>query len=72
VPEVLTSNEYLLNDEAARGRAVTVFIVTVGKIVTLDQRLIRTQSDRMPETGQQFIPIAVTNFGAADQPDGNA
>jgi hypothetical protein len=37
-----------------------------GKIVTLDQRLIRKQLGRMPETGQQqLIHIAMTIFGAA-------
>ena len=41
-------------------------IVKVGKIVTLDQRLIRKQLGRMPETGrQQLIHMAMTIFGAA-------
>ena len=41
-------------------------MVNVGKIVTLDQRLIRKQLGRMPETGQQqLIHMAMTIFGAA-------
>ena len=41
-------------------------MVKVGKIVTLDQRLIRKQLGRMPETGrQQLIHMAMTIFGAA-------
>jgi hypothetical protein len=67
VPEVLTSDEYLLNDEEQRQAGLPKSsIVKVGKIVTLDQRLIRKQLGRMPETGQQqLIHMAMTIFGAA-------
>ncbi|HSX82538.1 MAG TPA: type II toxin-antitoxin system PemK/MazF family toxin [Candidatus Saccharimonadia bacterium] len=67
VPEVLTSDEYLLNDDEQREAGLPKpSIVKVGKIVTLDQRLIRKQLGRMPETGrQQLIHIAMTIFGAA-------
>jgi len=45
----------------------------VGKIVTLDQRLIRKQLGRMPAMGQQqLIHIVMTIFGAGDRPDGEA
>ena len=67
VPEVLTSDEYLLNDEEQRQAGLPKpSMVKVGKIVTLDQRLIRKQLGRMPETGQQqLIHMAMTIFGAA-------
>jgi len=67
VPEVLTSDEYLLNDEEQRQAGLPKpSMVKVGKIVTLDQCLIRKQLGRMPETGQQqLIHIALTIFGGA-------
>jgi len=62
VPEVLTSDEYRLNNEEQREAGLPKpSIVKVGKIVTLDQRLIRKQLGRMPEMGQQqLIHIAMT------------
>ena len=74
VPEVLMSDEYLLNDAEQREAGLPKpSMVKVGKIVTLDQRLIRKQLGRMPETGQQqLIHIALTIFGAADRPEGDA
>jgi hypothetical protein len=70
--EVLTSDEYLLNDEEQRKAGLPKpSMVKVGKIVTLDQRLIRKQLGRMPETGQQqLIHIALTIFGAGDRAGG--
>jgi hypothetical protein len=67
VPEVLMSDEYLLNDAEQREAGLPKrSIVKVGKIVTLEQRLIRKQLGRMPEMGQQqLIHIAMTIFGAA-------
>ena len=48
-------------------------MVKVGKIVTLDQCLIRKQLGRMPAMGQQqLIHIVMTIFGAGDRPDGDA
>jgi mRNA interferase MazF len=67
VPEVLMSDEYLLNaTEQRRAGLPKPSIVKVGKIVTLDQRLIRKQLGRMAETGQQqLIKIVLTIFRAA-------
>jgi mRNA interferase MazF len=74
VPEVLTSDEYLLNDDEQREAGLPKpSVIKVGKIVTLDQRLIRKQLGRMPETGQQqLIQIAMTIFGAEDRPERDA
>jgi hypothetical protein len=74
VPEVLTSDEYVLKDNEQRAAGLPKpSIVKGGKLVTLDQRLIRKQLERMPETGQeQLIHMALTIFGAADRPDGDA
>ena len=48
-------------------------MVKVGKIVTLDQCLIRKHLGRMPAMGQQqLIHIVMTIFGAGDRPDGEA
>ena len=71
VPEVLMSDEYLLNDEEQSEAGLPKqSIVKVGKLVTLDQRLIRKLLGRMPATGQeQLIHIAMTIFGAAESPD---
>src|SRR5262249_25851333 len=71
VPEVLTSNEYLLHADEQRAAGLPKpSIVKVGKIVTLDQRLIRKQLGRMPETGQQLlIHIVMSIFGAEDRED---
>jgi hypothetical protein len=71
VPEVLTSDEYLLHDDEQREAGLPKpSIVKVGKIVTLDQRLIRTQLGCLPKTGQQqLIHIALTIFGAIDGPE---
>ena len=56
VPEVLTSDEYLLSDDEQRAAGLPKpSIVKVGKIVTLDQRLIRKQLGRMPTTGQHQL-----------------
>jgi mRNA interferase MazF len=71
VPEVLTGDEYLFHDEEQREAGLPKpSIVKVGKIVTLDQRLIRKQLGRMPKAGQEhLIHIAMTIFGAADDPE---
>ena len=63
-----------MNDEEQRQTGLPKpSMVTVGKIVTLDQRLIRKQLGRMPAMGeQQLIHIVMTIFGAGDRPDGDA
>jgi mRNA-degrading endonuclease toxin of MazEF toxin-antitoxin module len=67
VPEVLTSDKYLLSAEEQREAGLPKqSIVKVGKLVTLHQRLIRKQLGRMPEAGQeQLISIVMSIFGAA-------
>jgi hypothetical protein len=67
VPEVLMGDKYLLNDDEQRQAGLPKpSVVKVGKIVTLDQLLIRKQLGRPPEMRQQqFIHIAITIFGAA-------
>jgi mRNA interferase MazF len=74
VPDVLTSDEYLLSDEEQREAGLPKpSMIKMGKLVTLDQRLIRKHLGRMPATGQQqLIHIAMTIFGAADRPDADA
>jgi mRNA interferase MazF len=66
VPEVLTSDEYLLSDEEQREAGLPKpSIIKVGKLVTLDQRLIRKQLGRIPPAGQeQLIQIVMDIFGA--------
>jgi hypothetical protein len=50
----------------ARGRAANAVYRQSRKFVALDQRFIRKQLGRMPETGQQqLIHVAMTIFGAA-------
>jgi hypothetical protein len=67
VPEVLMSDEDLLNDTEQREAGLPKrSIVKVGNIVTLEPRLMRKQLGRRPETGQQqLIHIAMTIFGAS-------
>jgi len=71
VPEALTSDEYLLSDEEQRAAGLPKSsIIKVGKLVTLDQRLIRKHLGRMPKAGQeQLIHIVMDIFGAADGPE---
>ena len=73
-PEVLTSDEYLCNDnEQQEAGLPKPSMVKVGKIVTLDQRLMRKQLGHLPAAGQQkLIDIVLTIFGAPDGPDGDA
>ena len=71
VPEVLTRDEYLLSaDEQAAAGLPKPSIIKVGKLVTLDQRLIRKSLGRMPVAGrEQLIQILMDVFGASDEPD---
>jgi mRNA interferase MazF len=67
VTQKLMSDEYRLNaTEQHRAGLPKPSIVKLGKIVTLDQRLIRRQLGHMPATGhKQLIKIVLTIFRAA-------